>query len=472
MKILYKSIVLICYLLFNIAINAQDVNPRLAKQLKQTVDSMRQVVAANGMSVAIQFSNDEAWAVGSGVSTFSPVDSITPAHSFGKGSTAKSITAMCILQLVDEGVLSLEDSLHKWLPIYPYIDSTITIRQLLRHESGVADFLAVAAFQSVALEETNRIWEAEEVIRRFAQSPSFPVGTKWGYSNVNYVLLELIIEKVTGNQFERELEQRFFEPLGLNSFKNPAFDSISEPYAHLWLDITGDGMVDDAGSFITSWHSLFSAVSPASGYFATPTDLAKFMKKSMSGSLLTPETFAMATETVFTGLPNSIRYGLGIMESKYLGYKAYGHGGDISYSTQALYFPELDISIVVATNDARVLSWNLISTVIAILQTYLDYESTVTNVASLLQTSVKVTIFPNPFEEELNLGIQTPTSMKAVTIQLYHMDGKMIWSNSRDLSAGQNDFSFNMPEELSSGLYTLKIKSNNSILNQQSILKQ
>ncbi|MEL6721325.1 MAG: serine hydrolase domain-containing protein, partial [Bacteroidota bacterium] len=180
----YTKIVLLCCLFFSITITAQEVNPTLAKQLKQTLDSMRQVLSANGMSAAIQFPNNEIWAAGSGISTFSPIDSITVEHSFGQGSTAKSVTAMCILQLVDEGVLTLEDSLHQWLPTYQHIDSSITIRQLLRHQSGVTDFLATADFQSVALQDTSKVWEAEDAIITFAKPATFKAGSAWGYSNV------------------------------------------------------------------------------------------------------------------------------------------------------------------------------------------------------------------------------------------------------------------------------------------------
>ncbi|MEL6944014.1 MAG: T9SS type A sorting domain-containing protein, partial [Bacteroidota bacterium] len=177
-------------------------------------------------------------------------------------------------------------------------------------------------------------------------------------------------------------------------------------------------------------------------------------------------------ETVFTGLPNGIRYGLGIMESRYLGYKAYGHGGDISYSTQALYFPDLDISIVVSDNDARIISWDLIPTVRKLLEIYLDYQSGLTNVESLSKTAIKTIVFPNPFEKELNLSIHSGTSLKDVELHLYSMDGKLIWKNRNDLFIGQNDLNFTMSEILPSGSYALHIVMNDVILDQQLVLKK
>ncbi|MEM6700093.1 MAG: T9SS type A sorting domain-containing protein, partial [Bacteroidota bacterium] len=157
---------------------------------------------------------------------------------------------------------------------------------------------------------------------------------------------------------------------------------------------------------------------------------------------------------------------------KYFGYTAYGHGGDISYSTQALYFPELDISIVVATNDARVLSWNLIPTVRALLRVYLDYESAVTSVKPLSSRPIDVTVFPNPLAGDLGLRIHAPIAMQEVSIALYSMDGKQVWSSTNDLSAGQNELTFPIAETLPSGVYVLQIQAADVVLAQQSVFKQ
>ena len=115
--------------------------------------------------------------------------------------------------------------------------------------------------------------------------------------------------------------------MGLDSYKNPAFDPLPDPAAHLWLDITGDQVLDDAFNFLTSRKSMFSVIGPAGGFFATPSDLAKWIRASMSGSLFTADTWAQATATVPTTLPGGTRYGLGLTTRNYLGITGYGHGG-------------------------------------------------------------------------------------------------------------------------------------------------
>lgn len=465
-------VVMAYFLISSTPLSAQEVDSKLADALKHTLDSMRQILDVNGLSAAMNLSDNSIWATGSGVSTFSPVDSLTSEHLFETGSTTKTITAMCVLQLVDEGILSLEDSLSNWVRISPHIDSNITIRQLLRHESGVADLLLNPVFQPTLLQNTNQIWTAEEAIMQFIQPAVFQPGFTWGYSNTNYILLGMIIEAATGNAFEQELKDRFFTPMGLNSYINPAFDTIVEPYAHLWLDVNGDGIMDDAGELITNWSSLFSIIGPPGGYFATPTDLAIWIKESMSGNLVSTNTWQAAIETVPTSLPNNIRYGLGIMESQYLGLTALGHGGDLSYATQALYFPEKDISIVVAANDASIISWNLISTVQALLQTYIDCENRINGTSYIPKPEINTSVFPNPFTTEVCICIDASSSIKNVSISVLDVNGKAVWEEMHNVHIGENELTASLPQNIPAGVYFVEIKQNGLLLQRETILKK
>ena len=449
---------------------AQDVDSKLAEALQNTVDSMREVLQVNGLSAAVQLPTNALWAGASGVSSLSPIDSLTVDHIFESGSTTKTITSMCILQLVDEGKLSLDDSLHQWLPEYNHVDSDITIRQLLRHESGIADVLQNQNFQPTLLQNTSEIWTADEAIQQFIQTPSFAPGTSWAYSNTNFLLLGMIIETVTGNTFEEEIYNRFFQPLNLPSFINPAFESITEPYAHLWLDITGDGVIDDAGNFITNWLSLFSIIGPAGGYFATPGDLVQWIKHSMSGSLVSADSWNAATSMVSTTFPMGIEYGLGLMESEHLGFQALGHGGDLSYSTQALYFPEKDIGIVVMCNDARINSWNLISTVRALLQVYLDCEDLINNANNVLIPALNINVYPNPFVDHVNIQLENPEALKEVSIIISDMKGQIITSSRQALRSGLNTIQIDLKNALKNGIYLLQLKKDNEPLVSQFII--
>ncbi len=473
-----KSIRLYFLLLFTLfslgKSNAQTVDSKLAEALQSTLDSMHQVLNIKGLGAALQLSNDAVWAGGSGVSSLLPLDSIRPEHTFAVASTTKTITAACILQLTDEGVLSLDDSLHLWLPEYQYISSNITIRQLLRHQSGIYDVLQHPGFQPQMTANVNQIWTLNDVVTTFIQPPVFQPGTSWGYSNTNYLLLGMIIEAATGNPYWQEFEDRFFTPLGLESFSLPAFNALPDEVAHLWLDITGDGVVDDAHLFFSTWNSFFSSVGPAGAYFATPGDMTRWMRACMSGSLYTPETWAVVQQTLNTGLPGNTKYGLGLMERKYLGLTAYGHGGDVSYSSSVVYFPEKDISIAVHANDANINSWALVSTVEALLQVYVDCEEIINEVNELVEEENRVLVFPNPFVDQLTVLLDKQESDEEINLSVTDVFGRIIRLpfQNRNNSAGAQEMIFDNLDRLNPGLYFLNIFVDNQHLKTVIILKE
>ena len=457
-----KSIRLFFFLLFTLFIlgnsSAQAVDPKLAQALEHTLDSMRLVLNIKGLGAALQLPDDAVWAGGSGISSLSPLDSIRPEHAFAIASVTKTLTAACILQLVDEEALSLDDSLHQWLPDFLYINPDITVRQLLRHQSGVYDVLQNPNFQPQMLANTNQVWTLEEVISTFVQPPVFQAGTSWRYSNTNYLLLGMVIEAATGHPYRQEFEQRFFTPLGLESFSLPAYDPLPAEVAHLWLDITGDGVVDDAHAFFSNWRSFFSGVGPAGAYFATPGDMARWMRACMSGSLYSPDTWEAAKQTVPTGLPGGSRYGLGLMERNYLGLTGYGHGGDVSYSSSVVYFPEKDLSIAVHANDANINSWALASTVRALLQVYLDCEQPVSDAPEAALPAVSVAVFPNPFFENATASVELPEAVNRLDLALADVSGKVVCSvQYQSLPAGAQRLVLKNLDGLAPGLYFLNI---------------
>lgn len=439
---------------------AQNIDPKLEEAFQNTLDSMRMVLDINGLSAAVQLPDNNTWAGGSGVSTFSPIDSISTDHIFETGSSTKTITGMCILQLADSGVLSLDDSLHLWLPSFAHIDPNITIRQLLQHTSGIYDILQYPGFQSTLLQNPSQIWTAEEAINTFIDTPSFQPGTGWEYSNTNFILLGMIIEAATGNTYYNEIKGRFFVPLNLNSYINPAFEEIQEPIAHLWLDINGDGVQDDATNLITTWKSMFSIIGPAGGYFATPSDLAVWMKASMSGSMVSEQLWTEATNTINTSLPFNSKYGYGFTEQTHLGLTGYGHGGDLSYSTRALYFPEKEISIAICANDSDVNSWNLTSTLRALLNTYINCEQTLTSTFAINSNEeISLTTYPNPFAERINVKLKVGSPAKQILVQLYDSSGRLhITKNIDSPRIGINEFSINSLSGLPKGNYAILIE--------------
>lgn len=465
MRVYYLLVFLIPLLITPNSGKAQ-ISVGLDSELQHTLDSMKTVLGAKSLSAAIQISDGSTWAHAVGVSSIS--EDVTTNDAYLIGSIAKTITSACILQLADEGTLNLDDSLHEWLPTMPYIDTTITIRQLLNHTSGLYDVLSHPHHQDSLLADMSRIWTPEELIDRFISPPLFQPGASWSYCNTNYFLLGMIIREASGNPFYTELRSRFFAPLGLNTFFIPAFETVTAPIAHAWLDITGDGVLDDAHNFYMSYLSLNSTAGAAGGYFSTPTDCTKWMRKYMRGDLLSSSMMGEAKTTIPVG-GNIQQYGLGLMHktSGFLGYEAYGHGGDLVYHASSWYFPELDQSITVFTNDNNKNSWTLLPVVRELLRTYTENQT-----ASLEESKMSnISVGPIPFSDQITVSWDN-TDSEGISPELEDSFGRkvdipvILTQNGSHFQAQIKDL-----ERLSAGIYFVRITGKNGRTNTLKVMK-
>ncbi len=451
---------------------AQTVPPELASLLTRKLDSMRTVLNVKSLGAALQLPNNAVWASAKGISSLIPLDSVTPEHAYEIGSITKTITAACILQLADEGVLGLDDSLHQWLPAFPFVNPNITIRQLLRHQSGLYDVITNPAYNTASTSAPDSIWDLENLVTDYIKAPLFQPGASWSYSNTNYVLLGLIIKAATGNPYYTEYRNRFFEPLNLSSAAIPPYESLPLNIAHVWLDLNGDGITDDAHWFFSNWNSFFTSAGPAGGYFETPTDVAIWMKAFMSGSLHTPGTMAQAKTTVATGMPGNTKYGLGLMERKYLGLTGYGHGGDIGYSSTSFYFPARDVSIAVLNNDSKNNSWTLAPVVQELLRAYLAYQSTTGVEASLEPEQLAMSVYPNPFLEDVEVAVNLPVTVIEAQLVLTNVVGESVAQTSfQTLSKGNQTMKLEQLKNLSSGVYFLSIVLDGTVVKTMKLIK-
>ena len=461
-KVLLFSFVLVVFC----AAGRAQIPATLTSMLDHTLDSMRTKLGAKGLGAAIQFPDNTIWSGASGISSANPAADVTTDDAFLIGSVTKTITAACILQLADEGLLSLEDSVGQWLDTLPvidpngYINRKVTIRQLLRHQSGIYDVLSHPDNQPTLLSDISQIWTPEALITAFIGPALFAPGATWSYSNTNYFLLAMIIKKVTGKPFYQAYRERFFDPLDLQTIAIPAFEPLLPPVAHVWLDITGDGITDDANDFYMSYLALNSTAGAAGGYFSTPRDLAKWTSTYLRGDLVSPALMAEAkTMVVAPGQP--ITYGLGLMRKTFLGQEAFGHGGDLAYAASAWYFPAKDISIVVMTNDSKKNSWTLIPTVTALFKNYMDYCMSVGVEDHLEAENRSLKAFPNPFSDALLVTIDLPAATDAVQLLLTDPLGRTLETIRRnDLPAGKMLFEFENLSQLSPGIYFITAQVN------------
>lgn len=282
-----------------------------------------------------------------------------PNDKFRAGSLMKPYIATVILQLVEEGHFALDDAITTLLPdgIAAKIPNSdqITLRMLLNHTSGVADFMDLGGPEIFA--NLSKVWTADEFVDFIATGkPSFAPGTSQYYSNSNYILLGMIIEKATGHTWRQELQARIFEPLQLKdtSLPAPKETTISGDHAHGYADL-GNGVVD------ASDLANASIVGAAGGQslVTTAPDLARFIDALLAGKLFRKAGTLDEMLNFVPFAPNHPLgvvvkgYGLGIMKAIFGGdLTAIGHGGDTEggYTSYLFYFPDQKITITGAVN--------------------------------------------------------------------------------------------------------------------------
>lgn len=447
-------------LMWAFSMSAQ-VNPVLQNRLNHTLDSMQVLLNIKGLNAALVTPDGNVWAKGAGISAEFPADSMKPNYISAIGSVNKTLTAAAVLQLVDEGLLGLDDSLYQWLDTFPFINPDITVRQLLRHQSGIYDVITNPDYQPTILMQKDSIWALEDVIKTFVKAPLFAPGAGWSYSNTNYILLGMLIKKVCGQTYYEACRQRFIEPLNLSSMVMRPFEPVQAPVAHLWLDLDGNGTLDDGYWFFEDWNSWYSTAGPCGSYYSAASDIARWMQTYMRGDLLSPGLMTQVRTTVSTQLPGGTKYGLGLMERYINGLKAWGHGGDAGYSASVWYFPAKDISIAVLNNDNRRTSWSLAPIVSALLRKYTDFMiASGTNETAL--SSDRLDAFPNPFTDHLNVSLNPSFHCDGkLELQLTDIMGNIVMTNSAaEIVSCESEITWNNLAELPQGIYVLELLLN------------
>lgn len=316
----------------------------LTEQLQKALDENLKHYGVKGASVAIIMPGGETWLGVSGISH----DTVTmkPDMLFAVGSITKNVVATLTFKLAQEGILSLDDPLFKWLPRYPKVDSSITIRQLLHHTSGLYMFWDNPQIWNDLIKYRNKTFTPEEVLT-YLKDPYFRPGEGWHYSNTNYLLLAMMITKATGSNLAVEFRKRFWEPLGIKHAYLAMEEQIPDNLAHVWGDnFENDGSCRDITFLPRTSHETITYGS--SGLFMTAGDLAFWCQSLFTGKVLKPSSMDQMLNF------NREGYGLGVHLIKKRitsGVKAYGHGGgNIGTSAYMVYLPDFATSIVVMIN--------------------------------------------------------------------------------------------------------------------------
>jgi CubicO group peptidase (beta-lactamase class C family) len=272
-------------------------------------------------------------------------DSNTAAHAATQtgticeiGSITKQFTAALIMRLQEQGELHVDDPIQTYLPEYKF-PSAITLRMLLTHTSGLADYTTFAQYPGWA---ANGVSETT-VLSAVSQVPTlFPPGAQWSYSNSNYFALGAIIEKLSGQSYAANLEQYIFQPLGLT---NTYFSLPPPAQAAIGYTLNGTSVVP---ALVADRSAAFAAGALSSNV----TDLVAWDNALINGKVVSPASFMAMTTPVSSAIPGGGSYGFGLALRPFDNHPTIWHNGRINgFTAETDVFLDSGFAVVVLTNS-------------------------------------------------------------------------------------------------------------------------
>src|SRR6266480_623996 len=321
---------------------------QLSFELREKIDKLAmEALAKTGVpsaSVAVVKNGQIAYLKAYGDARIEPRTAATAEMRYSIGSISKQFTAAAILLLQEQGKLSLDDKVSKFIPNLTR-SKEVTIRQLLSHTSGYQDYWPQDYVMPVMLQQVTK----EKILDLWARKPlDFDPGTKWQYSNTNYVIAGVIVEKVARMPLLQFLREKVFMPLQMKSVTDTDQEKLpmSDPTGYLRYAL---GPLRPAPKEGKGW--LFAAGELA----MTPQDLAKWDISIIDQKILKPESYRELSTEVLLKNGLGTHYGLGVDVNSQASHRILSHGGEVSgFTAQNTVFPDERAAIVVLTNQDAV----------------------------------------------------------------------------------------------------------------------
>lgn len=267
---------------------------------------------------------------------------VTPETKFRIGSVTKQFTAAAILKLQDEGRISVNDKLSKFIPDFPRADE-VTIYHLLTHSSGIHSYTNNDDF----LDKVTQPITPDSLVNLIKKGPyDFNPGDDFWYNNSGYFLLGYIIDKISGKSYAAYLKDNFFDPLQMNN----------TGIYHTAIQLTKEakGYTKDGEEYQPALNWDMSWAGAAGAIYSTLDDLLKWNQALYGGKVIKDSSLKAATTTVLLnkGTP-PMQYGYGLITSKYRGIDEISHSGGLhGFLSQLAYYPKQKMSVVIFTNTS------------------------------------------------------------------------------------------------------------------------
>jgi D-alanyl-D-alanine carboxypeptidase len=338
-------------------VTAQQPAASLPEALQRKLDELRERSGVPGITAGIVLVDGTSIGLASGLADTVTREPMRPSSLLLQGSVGKTYVAAVALQLVHEGRLDLDARVSAYLGGEPWFaqlpnHADVTVRQLMNHTSGIVRYEFDERFIADLLAQPDRIWRPEEQIAYlFGSEPPFAAGAGWDYSDTNYLILGLIIERLTGETYYAELRRRVLEPLSLaNTVPSDrrripglvqGYGGPENPFG------PAEMLVDGVFAFNPQFEWT------GGGIASTAADLARWGKALYEGRAFDAALLPTMLDGVPARLGPNARYGLGvIIRPTPLG-ESWGHSGYFpGYLTELAYFPEFRVAVAVQVNSS------------------------------------------------------------------------------------------------------------------------
>ena len=354
-----KTVTVILCLLINVAVQAQTDKTALKTALQLKLNEWHKAGTFPGATLGVVLANGESFGLAVGFSDRDAKTAMRPTDRMLAGSVGKTFAAATALQLVKEGKIQLDDKIEKYLGGEPWFTrlpnaKDITVRQLMNHTSGLVRYEFKEQFTKDLTANPDKVWKPAELLAYlFDEKAPFQAGKGWDYSDTNYIVLGMIIEKVTGRKFYDEANRRLIKPLKLT-------DTIPQDGARLKGVVQGyagpnnpfggtDAMIVN-GKFVVNPQFEWTG----GGYVSTAQDLARWARMIYEGKAFSADLLPQVLDGVSAPmLGRETKYGLGVIIRKTTLGTSYGHSGFFpGYMTDMMYFPEHRVAVAVQVNTS------------------------------------------------------------------------------------------------------------------------
>lgn len=345
-------------LALTLSIGAFAQTDKLKAELQSKLDEWHKAGKFPGATLGVVMANGESFGLAVG---YSDRDAKTPMKAEDRmlaGSTGKTFAGALAFQLVADGKLSFDDKIEKYLGKEPWFSrlpnaKDVTVRMLLNHTSGLVRYEFKKEFTDFLTANPMKVWTPEERLAYlFDAKAPFEAGKGWDYSDTNYIVLGMIIERITGKKFYDEARKRFIKKLKLSGTvaqEGPVIKGVIQGYAGAANPFGGKDAMIENGKFVVNPQLEWTG----GGWASTSQDLARWAKMYFEGKAFDAKLMPQVLDGVEAKLGPNVKYGLCVIIRPTQAGTTYGHSGFFpGYVTDMMYFPDKKIAVAVQVNTS------------------------------------------------------------------------------------------------------------------------